>query len=70
MYTLTRGFSGNARLASVNPLTGSASQIGSGVGKNMISLEISQDGTMYGVGYNDQVRIIVSVMPLLSRISL
>ncbi len=55
LYTLINGFSGNAILASVDQITGAATTIGSGVGTNMISLEVATDGTMYGIGYNDQI---------------
>ena len=54
LYTLTRGFSGNARLATVNQTTGAVTEIG-GTGTSMISLEIAADGTVYGVGYSDQL---------------
>lgn len=55
LYTIFNGFTGpGATLASVDPLTGAITPIGS-VGRNMISLEVSCDGTMYGVGYNDRV---------------
>jgi hypothetical protein len=55
LFTTINGFSGNAVLASVNQTTGAVTTIGSGVGTNMISLEVATDGTMYGIGYNDQI---------------
>lgn len=55
LYTLTDGFSGNARLATVNPATAAITHIGSGVGTFMICLEFAADGTLYGVGYLDRV---------------
>src|SRR5262249_20145490 len=55
LYTLINGFSGNAVLARVNQSTGAVTPIGGGVGTNMINLEVAADGTMYGIGYNDQV---------------
>ena len=55
LYTLIDGFSGNARLATVNPATGQATTVsGPGTGTNMIALEVAEDGTMYGVGSNDR----------------
>ena len=54
LYTLVNGFSGNARLATVNQATGQATPIGNGTGVSMISLEIAADGTAYGIGYSDR----------------
>ena len=55
LFTLFDGFSGSARLGIVNQVTGAVTPVGSGVGTNMITLEVAADGTMYGVGYNDRL---------------
>lgn len=56
LYTLVYGWSGNARLATVDTTTGVATPVaGPGTGTNMISLEVANDGTMYGIGYNDRI---------------
>jgi hypothetical protein len=55
LYTLVNGFSGNAILATVDQTTGTATTIGQGVGGSMISLEFDAAGTLYGIGYDDQV---------------
>jgi len=55
LYTLIDGFSGNAVLATVHLATGTASTVGTGIGTNMISLEVAADGTMYGIGYIDRL---------------
>jgi hypothetical protein len=62
LYTTVNGFSGNAVLATIDQLTGAATLIGTGLGTSLISLEVSADGTMYGVGYNDQ--ILYSIDPI------
>ena len=55
LYTLIDGLSGNARLATVNLATGQATTVsGPGTGTDMITLEVAEDGTMYGVGFNDR----------------
>jgi hypothetical protein len=55
LYTMANGLSGNAELAKVNFLDGGLTLIGSGVGIDMIALEIKNDGTVYGVGFEDQL---------------
>jgi hypothetical protein len=55
LFTTVNGFSGNAVLATVDQSTGAATTIGTGLGTNLISLEVSSGGQMYGVGYNDQL---------------
>lgn len=55
LYTIFNGFSGaGATLAEVDELSGGITPVGS-VGRNMISLEVACDGTMYGVGYSDRI---------------
>ncbi|GMQ45642.1 hypothetical protein [Vibrio sp. 10N] len=55
LYTITNGFSGaGATLAIVDENTATITPVGS-VGTNMISLEVTCEGVMYGVGYNDRV---------------
>lgn len=55
LYTTINGFSGNAILARVNQSTGAITTVGTGLGTNMISLEIADDGTMYGIGYSNRI---------------
>lgn len=55
LYTTVNGFSGNAILATVDQTTGAATTVGTGLGTNLIALEVSSSGQMYGVGYNNGV---------------
>ncbi|MCA9121143.1 MAG: pre-peptidase C-terminal domain-containing protein [Planctomycetaceae bacterium] len=55
LYTLTGGFTGNARLATVDQTVGTVTLVGPGVGTSMLALEVADDGTMYGVGYLDRI---------------
>jgi ELWxxDGT repeat protein len=55
LYTLFNGFSGNARLASVDRASGALMPIGSGIGASMIALEAATDGMLYGVGYDTRL---------------
>ncbi len=53
LWTTFNGFSGNARLGKFNTATGAITAVGGGLGTNMICLETSAGGQMYGVGYSD-----------------
>ena len=55
LYTLINGLTANPILARVNQSTGAVTTIGTGLGREMITLEVAADGTMYGIGAFDQI---------------